>query len=249
MDNRVCKALFEGGPRDGVIRKEMPKKPRKVTKAVHLMSVDCPILAETFAAREVFPDVGCILAEMIGSVRPWSLATPEDSDYSHYLMDRTVLFEKLPVSHTAYLLLRKIFSTKAELRPSLAAIRTEVLAMDTFFLTDSEAGNCGWGDRMEKQKLRKLRARGVRVVAPPSRRSSDTSSSGSYRFETCSLGSSSGSRYSCGSSSSAFGSSSGDSIELPATPPAPVAEAVRTMDKASGLVLVSRVAAAHWQTC
>ncbi|KAH9016888.1 kinase-like domain-containing protein [Lactarius hengduanensis] len=93
--------------------------------------------------------LGCILAEMIGNVRPWSLATPEDSDYSHYLMERTVLFEKLPVSHTAYLLLRKIFSTKPELRPSLAAIRTEVLAMDTFFLTDSEAGNCGWGDRIE----------------------------------------------------------------------------------------------------
>ncbi|KAH8994582.1 kinase-like domain-containing protein [Lactarius akahatsu] len=175
--------------------------------------------------------LGCILAEMIGNVRPWSLATPEDSDYSHYLMDRTVLFEKLPVSHTAYLLLRKIFSTKPELRPSLAAIRMEVLAMDTFFVTESEAGNCGWGDRMEKQELRKLRARGV--VAPPSRRSSDTSSSGSYRFETCSLGSSSGSRYSCSSSSSAFDSRSGDSIELPATSPAPVAEVhVRLMIQA-----------------
>ncbi|KAH8984154.1 kinase-like domain-containing protein [Lactarius hatsudake] len=192
--------------------------------------------------------LGCILAEMIGNVRPWSLATPEDSDYSYYLMNRTVLFDKLPVSHSAYLLLRKIFSTKPELRPSLAAIRTEVLAMDTFFLTSSEAGNCGWGDRMEKQKLRKLRARGV--VSPPSRHSSaDTSSSGSYRFETCSLGSSSGSRYSCGSSSSAFDSSSGESIELPATPPAPVAEVIRTMDKASRSVLVQRVVAAHWQTC
>ncbi|KAH9163779.1 kinase-like domain-containing protein [Lactarius sanguifluus] len=191
--------------------------------------------------------LGCILAEMIGNVRPWSLAMPEDSDYSSYLMNRTVLFDKLPVSHTAYLLLRKKFSTKPELRPSLAAIRTEVLAMDTFFLTDSEVGNCGWGDRMEKQKLGKLRARGV--VAPPTRRSSDTSSSVSYRFDTCSLGSSSGSRYPCGSSSSGFDSSSGDSIELPATPPAPVAEVVRTMDKASGLVLVPCVAAGHWQTC
>ncbi|KAH9058257.1 kinase-like domain-containing protein [Lactarius vividus] len=161
--------------------------------------------------------LGCILAEMIGDVRPWSVATPEDSDYSDYLMDRTVLFNMLPVSHTAYLLLRKIFSTKPELRPSLAAVRTEVLAMDTFFLSDSEAGNCGWGDRMEKQKLRKVGARGV--IGSPRRRSADTSSS-------------------------AFNSS-----ELPATPPAPVAEVVRTMDKASRLVVVPRVDAVHWQTC
>ncbi|KAI9441779.1 kinase-like domain-containing protein [Lactarius indigo] len=188
--------------------------------------------------------LGCILAEMIGNDRPWSMASPEDSDYSDYLMDRTVLFDMLPISHTAYLLLRKIFSTRPEQRPSLSALRMEVLMMDTFFLTDSEAANCGWGDRMEEQKMRKMRARGV--VAPPFRHSSDTSS---YRFETCSLGSSSGSRYSCGSSSSAFHSSSGESSELPATPPAPVPEVVRTMDKASGLVQVPRVVAAHWQTC
>ena len=97
---------------------------------------------------------------MIGNARPWSQATPEDSDYSDYLMDRTVLFDMLPVSHTAYLLLRKIFSTKPEQRPSLAAIRTEVLAMDTFVLTDQEAAGCG-ADRIEKQMLRKMRARGV----------------------------------------------------------------------------------------
>jgi serine/threonine protein kinase len=200
--------------------------------------------------------LGCILAEMIGNARPWSLATPENSDYSDYLMDRTVLFDMLPVSHTAYLLLRKIFSIKAELRPSLAAIRAEVLAMDTFFLTDEEAAACGWTERLEKQMMRKVRARGA--ATPPSklevpqaresRRSSETSSA-TYRFETCSLGSSSASRYSNGSSTSAFDSSSAESSELPATPPAPAAEAIRSMDKASRLVPIPRVGAAHWQTC
>ncbi|KAH9004793.1 kinase-like domain-containing protein, partial [Lactarius hatsudake] len=110
------------------------------------------LVAHSSAQGDVWA-LGCILAEMIGNVRPWSLATPEDSDYSYYLMNRTVLFDKLPVSYSAYLLLRKIFSTKPSPRPSLAAIRTEVLAMDTFFLAGSEAGNCGWGDRMEKQKV------------------------------------------------------------------------------------------------
>ena len=185
---------------------------------------------------------------MIGNARPWSLATPENSDYSDYLMDRAVLFDMLPVSHSAYLLLRKLFSTKAEQRPTLAAIRAEVLSIDTFFLTDAEAAGCGWAERMEKQMLRKVGARGV-VAGPPSHRSSETSSSGSYRFETCSLGSSSASCYSNGSSSSAFDSSSAESSELPATPPAPVAQVVRSMGKAGRLVLDPHIAADHWQTC
>ncbi|KAF8263537.1 kinase-like domain-containing protein [Lactarius quietus] len=190
--------------------------------------------------------LGCILAEMIGNVRPWSMAIPQDREYSDYLMDRTVLFDMLPVSHTAYLLLRKIFSTKPDLRPSLAAIRSEVLAMDSFFLNDIEAADCGWVERMEKQMMCKIRARGP--VAPHPRRSSNTSA-GSDCFETCSLGSSSASRYSSGPSTSAFDSSSAESTDMPATPPAPAAEFVRTVEKPSRLVLVPRVAAAHWQSC
>ena len=175
---------------------------------------------------------------MIGNTRPWSLATPDDKDYSDYLMDRMVLFDMLPVSHPAYLLLRKIFSTKPEQRPSLAAIRAEVLAMDTFFLNEIKYG---WADRLENQLLRKMRARGS-----ISRRSSETSSD-SDSFETCSLGSSSASRYSTGSSSSAFDSSPAESSELLATPPAPAVKAACTMDKASLIVLVSRRAVA--QSC
>ena len=175
---------------------------------------------------------------MIANVRPWWAATPEDTDYSDYLMDRTVLFDMLPVSDSAYQLLRKIFSPKPERRPSLATIRAEVLAMDTFFLTEAEAANCGWTDRLEKQMLRKMRAFGAVAV------SSEMSSS-SESLETCSLGSSSASRNSTGSSSSAFDSSSAESSELPVTPPAPVADVVRTMDKASLVVLVSRLAAAQ----
>jgi serine/threonine protein kinase len=189
--------------------------------------------------------LGCILAEMIGDSRPWNLATLEDRDYSDYLMDRNVLFEMLPISHPAYLLLRKIFSIRPECRPSLGAIRTEVLALDTFFLTNEEAVGCGWVERMEKQMRRKLRAR--EAAAPSSVRSSKTSS-GSDCFKTCSLGSSSVSRYSTGSSTSAFDSSSDESSEAPVTPPAPAAKGLRTTGKASRLVLLPCVAAAHGQT-
>ncbi len=187
---------------------------------------------------------------MIGNVRPWSQATPEDNDYSDYLMDRTVLLDMVPVSHSAYLLLRKMLSTKAQLRPSLAAIRAEVLAMDTFFLSEAEAASYGWADRMEKLKMRKsCAARGV--VALSSRRSSETTSSGlsDGHFETCSLGSeTSVSCYSTTSSSSAFDSSSAESSDVPATPPARAAVVgafKRRMDNSSLRVLVSGVA---WAT-
>ena len=89
---------------------------------------------------------------------------------------------------------------------------------------------------------RKIRGRGG-AVSPPSLRSSKTAT-GSDRFETCALGSSSASRYSSGVSTSAFDSSSAKSSDMPATPPAPVAEVVRTMDKGSRLLVVSHVVAA-----
>ena len=188
--------------------------------------------------------LGCILAEMIASVRPWSSATPEDENYSEYLMDRAVLLDILPLSLSGYRLLRKLFSSKPERRPSLAALRSQVLAVDTFFLTDAEAAQCGWTERLEKQMQRKLRARGPVVAAPIMRHSPKTSSS-SGTFETCKLGSSSESRYSTGSSSSVFDSSSAESSALPATPPAQAAKAVRTMDKTGRVVLAPRIAAAR----
>ena len=175
--------------------------------------------------------LGCLLAELIGNVHPWFVASPEDRDYSDYKMDRTILSEVLPVSHQAYLLLRKIFSIKPEQRPSLAAIRTEVLAIDTFFLSEEEAAKSGWTERLEKMMMHKIRARRVGTDAP--HRSSETSSGPCYKsFPDTS---SSASRYSTGSSSSAFESSSAEPSQLPVTPPAPALEAIN-MDKVSSLL-------------
>ncbi|KAI0301729.1 kinase-like domain-containing protein [Multifurca ochricompacta] len=180
--------------------------------------------------------LGCILAEMISNVRPWTLATPEDKDYNDYMMDRTILFDVLPVSYPAYLLLRKIFGTQPEHRPSLATIRMEVLMMDTFFLTDEEAAECGWKDRIEKKKMRKMRVYGGAAFS--SRRSSVTSSGSNY--ESCTESSSPSSRYSYGSSSSAFDSSSAESSQRLVTPPAQAAvEVFHTIEKVSSRLEVA----------
>jgi serine/threonine protein kinase len=99
--------------------------------------------------------LGCILAEMTANVRPWKFASPEGRDYSGYLVDRTTLYETLPISDAAYTFLTKDFSARPEQRPSLAAMR-EVLAIDTFFVSDGEAARWGWKERVEKKLLRKM---------------------------------------------------------------------------------------------
>jgi len=168
---------------------------------------------------------------MIANVRPWSLASPDDRDYNDFLVDRTVLYDMLPISDAAYTLLTKIFSPRPERRPSLAAIREQVLAMDTFFLSDGEAARWGWGERLEKKLERKMAKLG-RSSASSSRHPSEETSSGSYYFGTSS--SSSASWYSYGSSSSAFDSTSSESVwsVLPITPPARAVQVFRTVSKA-----------------
>ena len=180
------------------------------------------------------------MAEMIANARPWHVASPEDRDFKDYLMDRAILLDILPVSDDAYSLFTKIFSPRPERRLSLDDIRAEVLAMDTFFLTDREAFTCGWAGRLKEKMQRKMGKCGVPSI--PSRRSE--SSSGWYL--NSSEDSSSGSHYSSGSSSSAFNSTSLESSAPPATPPAPAVEAFYSMDKAVGHV---ELAAAFHLTC
>lgn len=176
--------------------------------------------------------LGCIMAEMIANVRPWEFASPADRDFNDYLMDRAILLDVLPVSDDAYSLLTKIFSPRPERRPSLNQIRKEVLAMDTFFLTDREAALCGWADRLEKKLQRKMCK--CQVPSVSSRRS-DGTSSGSYYPRT-----SSSSCYSSGSSSSAFESISLGSSTAPVTPPAPAVEVFYSMNKVASQVGLAR---------
>ncbi|KAF8484049.1 kinase-like domain-containing protein [Russula ochroleuca] len=170
--------------------------------------------------------LGCILAEMVANIRPWSLASPEDRDYNDYLVDRTILFDTLLISDAAYALLTKIFSPRPERRPSLAEIRAEVLAMDTFFPTDEKAAIYGWSERMEKKLQWKMAKCGIPSVS--SRLSDETSSGSCYSCTSCT----SASCNSSGSSSSAFESISLESGPPPVTPPAPAVEFVYSGKKA-----------------
>jgi hypothetical protein len=179
---------------------------------------------------------------MIANVRPWTVASPEDHHYADYMGDRTMLYDVLPISDGAYTLLTKIFSSRPECRPSLAAIREEVLAMDTFFVSDGEAARWGWKGRVEKKLQQKMMGGKIGTCSARPRCSEETSS-GSFYSGTSS---SSASFYSDGSSSSAFESISLRSSPLPITPPVKAVEVFRTIEKVPGrLELGLHVAAAQ----
>ena len=177
--------------------------------------------------------LGCILAELIANVRPWEMASPEDERYRDYTKNGAILLDTLPLSDPAYFLLRSIFSTEAELRPSLATIRMNVLAMDSFFLSEEDALKSGWIERLDKMMSEKIRGRGD---ADEFRRPVDTSSSGSC-YESASCNSS-------GSSSSAFESTSSEWSDVPLTPPAPAVEGMNSGKTFSRLELLPRIVAA-----
>ena len=139
--------------------------------------------------------LGCILAEMIANVRPWRFASSEDRDYSDYLGDRTTLFEMFPISDAAYTPLTKISSTQLSQCPSLAAMREEVLVVDTFFVSGGEVARWGWKASVENELLREM---GTMGRSSRSSGCSEETSSGTFYSGTSS---SSASLYSCGSSS------------------------------------------------
>jgi hypothetical protein len=171
---------------------------------------------------------------MIANIRPWSLASPDDHHYSNFLVDRTILYDTLLISDTAYALLTKIFSPRLERRPSLDEIRREVLEMDIFFPTDEEVARYGWSSRIEKKLQQKMCKCGMSAGS-----SDDTSSGSCYSCTSASYNSS-------GSSSSAFESISLESRPFPVTPPAPAVEFVHSSKKApSRLELGLRVVVAQ----
>ena len=153
-----------------------------------------------------------------------------------------MLYETLPISDAACTFLTKVFSTRSEQRPSLAAMREEVLAIDTFFVSDGEAARWGWKERVEKKLLRKMGKTGM--PSSGSSRCSEETSSGSFYSGTSS---SSATLYSCRSSSSASESSpSCRSSPLPITPPAEAVDVFNMIEKApSCLELGLRVVVAE----
>lgn len=81
---------------------------------------------------------------MISGSHPWRYAMTKDRTFLAYLNDPDFLYAYLPISKQASRILQGIFVIDPKHRTSLSDLRRQILAVDTFFKTESEitAVNC-----------------------------------------------------------------------------------------------------------
>lgn len=75
---------------------------------------------------------------MIARRNPWNRASKRDSIFRGYWRDDDFLTKMLPISKAAQALLRRVFVLDPEERITIPEFRQAILAIDTFFLSDSE---------------------------------------------------------------------------------------------------------------
>ncbi|KAJ7638951.1 serine/threonine protein kinase, negative regulator of sexual conjugation and meiosis [Roridomyces roridus] len=82
--------------------------------------------------------LGVILTNMICGRNPWKLADPSDDCFRSFLENADFLLYALPISPGANEILKWCFRLHAGSRPSISQLRTAILELDTFFLSDEE---------------------------------------------------------------------------------------------------------------
>ena len=87
--------------------------------------------------------LGIILLNMITGRAPWTKAVTTDACFVEYLLNENYLREMLPVSQEANDLFRKIFACEPSERITISALRKEIIALETFYMTDYEIARAG----------------------------------------------------------------------------------------------------------
>lgn len=102
---------------------------------------------------------------MISGRNPWRYATTKDDCFTAFLHNKDFLRQVLPISRDVNEILKKIFKLNPLSRITLADLRKEIIAVDTFFLvSDKRAINVNPHDISDRPKQKKQNSDG-RVIS------------------------------------------------------------------------------------
>ncbi|KAI0076529.1 kinase-like protein [Panus rudis PR-1116 ss-1] len=85
--------------------------------------------------------LGILLVNMIAGRNPWKIATTDDLHFLRYLAECDYLLKMLPISSAANDLLRRVLNFNPKGRITIEEFIAEVIAIDTFFLSEEALVN------------------------------------------------------------------------------------------------------------